>query len=212
MTGSIVLSNIILTNVVNPKPFIQLTTSNAVAFNFNSVTMTGFTSASPACFSSADGFELFVTFTLSLNWYANRRGFLFFLNINMTEIEKLLLKLLEIKEKLADSKAILKHYKIQSDRLTQLKQAKKELQEQIREETDRIEDEFYQEADFEKAKNDELTYKNQIKELSSELKQTMAQVDTSEQLSTYNYNIKGEKVKMQVERVAKVYLNGKEEK
>lgn len=130
----------------------------------------------------------------------------------MTEIEKLLLQLMEIKDKLANSKAILKHYKIQSDLLAQLKQAKKEIQEQINDEKDRIEGEFYNDADFEKAKNDELTYKNEIKEKSGELKQKMAQVDTDEQLSTYNYNIKGEKIKMQVERVAKVYINGKEEK
>ena len=130
----------------------------------------------------------------------------------MTEIEKLLLKLLQIKEKLANAKAVLKHYKIQSDQLSQLKQAKKELQEQINDEKDRIENEYYADADYEKAKNDELTHKNEIKELNGELKVMMAQVDTDQQLSTYSYNIKGEKIKLQVERVAKVYLNGKEER
>ncbi len=37
-------------------------------------------------------------------------------------------------------------------------------------------------------------------------------VDVDKQLSTYEYNIKGEPVKMQVERVVKVYINGREEK
>lgn len=128
------------------------------------------------------------------------------------QIEKLLLQIIEAKDKLTDTKAILKHYKMESDRLTQLKQAKKELQDQINEEKDRIEDEFYSDETYETASNDEKTYKNQIKELTSELKQVMAQVDTDQQMSTYSYNIKGEKIKMQVERVAKVYLNGKEEK
>ena len=40
----------------------------------------------------------------------------------------------------------------------------------------------------------------------------MAQVNKDQDLSTYEYNIKGEPLKMQVERVVRVYINGKEEK
>jgi hypothetical protein len=117
-----------------------------------------------------------------------------------------------LKNKLEDAKAILKHFKIKSERLTQLKRAKKQLGEQIEEEKKSIEDEFLSDSDYETASNDELTLKNQIKEKSSELRETMAKVNTDQLLSTYDYNIKGEALKMQVERVVKVYINGKEEK
>lgn len=133
-------------------------------------------------------------------------------DVKPNQIEKLLQELVDMKEKLGDAKEILKSYKVKSERLSQLQKAKKELIEQINEEKDRIEDEFYEDKDYEQSKNDELTYKNQIKEKNAHLRQVMAQVDTDKQLSTYDYNIKGEKLKMQVERVVKVYINGKEEK
>lgn len=134
------------------------------------------------------------------------------MSVQPNQIEKLLQAIIDSKEKLEDTKAILKHYKLKSDRLTDLMKAKKELAEQVAEEKDRLENEFYQDTDYEKARNDELTYKNQIKEKNAELRQVMAEVDTGQKLSTYDYNIRGAKLKMQVERTVKVYLNGKEEK
>jgi len=140
----------------------------------------------------------------------------FFIQTNMAlkpnQIEKMLQELLAIKEKLEDAKVILRDFKVRSERLTELKKAKKELGEQMDEEKDRIESEFYEDKDYEQSKNDELTYKNQMKEKNSELRQVMAQVNVDQQLSTYEYNIKGEPLKMQVERVVKVYINGREEK
>jgi hypothetical protein len=133
-------------------------------------------------------------------------------DIRPNQIEKLLVELITIKEKLANAKEILKSYKVKSDRLTEFQKAKKELMEQISEEKDRIEDEFYSSKDYETSRNDELTYKNQIREKNAELRELMAKVNTDQQLSTYDYNIKGEPLKVQVERVVKVYINGKEEK
>lgn len=128
------------------------------------------------------------------------------------QIEKTLLELVELKDKMQDAKALLKGYKMQSERLTQLKRAKKELGEQIEDEKKNIEDGFLEDNDYETAKNDELTLKNQIKEKNAELRQTMAQVNKNQDLSTYDYNIKGENMKVQVQRVVKVYINGREEK
>lgn len=134
------------------------------------------------------------------------------MSVQPNQIETLLQALMKKKDKLDDAKAVLKHYKIRSERLTDLMKAKKELSEQIKDEKDRIENEHYEDKDYEQAKNDELTLKNEIKEKSAELRQVMAQVDTDQSVSTYDYNIKGEKVKMQVERNVKVYINGKEER
>ncbi len=132
--------------------------------------------------------------------------------VKPNQIENKLVELMGLKDKLLDSKEMLKSFKIKSDRLKDLQTAYKDLRDQISEEKDKIENEFYEDKDYEKAKNDDLTYKNQIKEKSSELREIMKEVDIDKQLATYDYNIKGEKLKMQVERVVKVYINGREEK
>ncbi|MBN2096409.1 hypothetical protein JW752_03325 [Candidatus Peregrinibacteria bacterium] len=128
------------------------------------------------------------------------------------QIENLLLELVELKEKLQDARAILRGYKVTSDRLTQLKRAKKDLGDQMEEEKKNIEDEFLEDTDYENAHNDELDYKNKIKDKNAELRKLMAEVNKNQDLSTYDYNIKGEPMKVQVQRVVKVFINGKEEK
>jgi len=133
-------------------------------------------------------------------------------DIKPNQIEKMLVELMELKDKLQNSREILRGYKITSEKLTQLKRAKKELNEQLEEEKKNIEDGFLDDKDYETAANDEITLKNQIKEKNAELRQTMTQVNRNQDLSTYDYNIKGGQVKMQVQRVVKVYINGKEQK
>lgn len=126
------------------------------------------------------------------------------------EIEKLLMELSDLKEALQSNRDILKYYKIQSENLHRLKQMQKDLKEQIEEEKQRIEAEFLEDEDYKNAKHDELLKKNEIKEKASELRQIMSKVNTREDLSIYDYNIKGEMLKLQVERSVKVYINGKE--
>ena len=133
-------------------------------------------------------------------------------DVKPNQIENKLVELMGLKDKLLDAREMLKSFKIKSDRLKDLQSAYRDLRDQISEEKDKIENEFYDDKDYEKSKNDELTYKNQIKEKGSELREIMKNVDTDKQLSSYDYNIKGEKLKMQVERVVKVYINGREEK
>ncbi len=132
--------------------------------------------------------------------------------VKPNQIENKLVELMALKNKLLDAKEMLKSFKIKSDRLKDLQTAYKDLRDQISEEKDKIENEFYEDKDYEKAKNDDLTYRNHIKEKGSELREIMKSVDADKLLATYDYNIKGEKLKMQVERVVKVYINGKEEK
>lgn len=128
------------------------------------------------------------------------------------QIEKFLLQLTELQDKLADAKVILRHFKVRSDRLSQLKSAKKDIQAQMEEEKKRIEDEFLEDTDYENAKNEELTLKPKISDKKKEVKELMAQVNPDQQLSTHEYNVKGETMKVQVERVVKWYINGKEQR
>ena len=60
--------------------------------------------------------------------------------------------------------------------------------------------------------NDELTHGNEVREKSAELRKLMATVNTDQNLATYDYNIKGESLTMQVERLVKIYINGREQR
>jgi uncharacterized protein involved in exopolysaccharide biosynthesis len=133
-------------------------------------------------------------------------------DVKSGQIEKNLLELVEMKDKLANARAVLRQFKVRSERLTQLKRAVKDIKDQMEDEKKRIEDEFLEDENYEKAANEELTLKNEIKEKNGELRDLLKEVNKSQDLSTYEYNIKGEPVKLQVERVVKVYLNGREEK
>lgn len=133
-------------------------------------------------------------------------------SVKPNEIEKKLVELSELQDRLENAKAILKHYKIKSERLTQLKQAKKELNQQIDDEKKLIEDEFLEDSDYENARNTELTTKNEIKEKNAELRQVMERANPNDQLATYDYNIKNVPVKLQLERRVTIYINGKEAK
>jgi len=128
------------------------------------------------------------------------------------QIEKALVELAELKEKHANIKAVLKQYRITSDRLKELKKVKRELQEQIEEEKKRIEDEFLEHEDYEEAMNEELELKPKMRDKQREIREAVSSLNPEQQLSTYEYNVKGEPLKIQVERVAKVYINGKEER
>jgi hypothetical protein len=125
------------------------------------------------------------------------------------KISNLLVEIAEKKQKLEDAKIILKSYKIKSDRLDDLKSAAKELREQIKEEKDRIEDEFYEDQDYEQAKNDELTYKNEIKEKTGELSMILHKKYKAPELQTEDHTVNGEMVKLQLQFVPDIYLNGK---
>ncbi|MFN7160184.1 MAG: hypothetical protein ACK4NC_01070 [Candidatus Gracilibacteria bacterium] len=132
--------------------------------------------------------------------------------VSQVTIEKLLSDLLAIREKVADNKAILRHYKVQSEQLAQLKNAYKELKRQIDDEKKRIEEEFFLDVDYEQAKKDELTYSTEVKEKIGELKAVLSQVERTEDLVSLEYNINNEPLKVQLERVMKFYVNGNEQR
>ena len=128
------------------------------------------------------------------------------------QIENMLVELVELKDKLLNSRAILKDFKITSDRLKELKRAKKEISEQLEEEKKHIEEEFLADKDYEQAKQDEQKLKNEIAEKNGVMREILTHENVNQQLATYDYNIKGEELKMQVERVVKIYINGREQK
>jgi len=75
-----------------------------------------------------------------------------------------------------------------------------------------IEERYFEDQDYKDAKENELVHKNKIKEKVAELREIMAKINKNQDVATYDYNIKGEPLKVQVERLVKVYINGKEER
>ncbi len=128
------------------------------------------------------------------------------------KLEKLLLELLKLKEKTADNKALLKNYKIKSDRLTQLLAAKKDLMVQIEEEKNRIEDEMMEDNDYADAKKSEKELKVELKEKNSDIREELSEMKMNTLTASLDYVIEGEPVKLQIEKMIKFFLNGKEQK
>jgi len=128
------------------------------------------------------------------------------------KLERMLLELMKLKEKSKDNKALLKQYKIKSDRLTQLLSAKKDLMAQIEEERNRIEDEMMEDTDFADAKKTEKELKVAIKEKKSDIREELVQMKMNGLTASLDYVIQGEPVKLQLEKFVKFYLNGKEQK
>lgn len=128
------------------------------------------------------------------------------------KLEKMLLELLKLKQQTDDNKAILKSYKIKSDRLTQLTAAKKDLMVQIEEEKNRIEEEMMEDIDYAEAKKSEKELKVQLKEKNADIREELNEMKMNNLTASLDYVIEGEPVKVQIEKFVKFFLNGKEQK
>lgn len=128
------------------------------------------------------------------------------------KLEKLLLELLKLRKKNDDNKALLKSYKIKSDRLTQLTAAKKDIHAQMEEEKNRIEDELLEDNDYAEAKKSDKELRIKIKEQNSDIRMMLDEVNKTTMHAEYDYNLEGEPLKMQMERAVLFFLNGKEQK
>jgi len=127
-------------------------------------------------------------------------------------LDKLLRKLLGLKQKTADNKALLKDYKIKSDRLTQLVSDKKDIMVQIKDEKDRLENEMMEDNDYADAKKTEKELKINAKEVNSDIRQELYSIKMGALTDSLDFVIDGEPIKIQVEKFRKFYLNGKEQK
>lgn len=125
------------------------------------------------------------------------------------QIQEILENIVATKEKIEGNKMVLKGYKIKSDKLDELKRKKKELAEMINEETERIENELYEDSDYEQAKNESLTLKNQLKEQKAILGVAVKQKHSIPGLQSEDILTKGGQYKLQLEFSPNFYLDGK---
>lgn len=126
------------------------------------------------------------------------------------QINKLIKETAEIKEKISDKKIILNHFKITSQKLIELKRAKRGINEQIKEEKDRIESEHYENKDYEEAKNETLTLKKKLFEKVTQLKLAYRNKFRPPALQSEDLHVNGERLSVICEFSTKLYINGKE--
>jgi predicted Zn-dependent protease len=126
------------------------------------------------------------------------------------QIQKIMENIVALNGKIDDSKIILKGYKIKSERLTQLKRARKEMTEQINDEKKNIEDGFLEDKDYEEASNDLLNNKNKLKEATAMLRVAVGKKYNAPGLQTEDHLVSGDQYKLQLQFSPQIYINGKE--
>lgn len=128
------------------------------------------------------------------------------------QISNLIQSLEKIDEEIKGNKAVLKHFKIDSDDLRKIKEQKKILDEAIKEEKERIENIYLEDEDYAEAVKSEKKLKNQRTEKIAELKSLLAKRHASNMQTHFKdelYTPNGQMV-MHLEFKPVAYLNGKE--
>lgn len=129
---------------------------------------------------------------------------------NEQQIQALIEGIMATKEKIESNKIVLKDFKIKSPELDDLKKKQKVLKEAMDAEKERIENVHLEDKDFEQAKNDDLTLRNQLKEKTAMLRVALRNKHKVNSLYTEDHVVNNEQMKLQLEFAAKVYINGKE--
>ncbi len=133
------------------------------------------------------------------------------MTVSNAKLESLLAKLIKEKEKLEDTRALLKGYKIASEHLGELTKAYRDLRDQIKAEKEHLEEALNEDVDYVKGKEDQTLHQEQIKELAAQLRELFATL-SKEDVAKYEYLIEGERQQVQIEKIVKMYVNGKEQK
>jgi len=129
------------------------------------------------------------------------------------QIQNLVESIAKIDEEIKGNKDILKNYKIKSDELTRMSAQKKELQDAINEEKERIENVHAEDPTFAEARADEQRLTNQKKEKIAELKQAMKLKHAGKMANIFKEEVmtaSGGQMLLNLEFAPRVYLNGKE--
>lgn len=126
------------------------------------------------------------------------------------EFDDLYSAITKIKEDIGDRKIIISHYPIKSNKLKELQKAQKGINEQIKEEKERIETEHYENEDYENAKNETLTLKEKLLEKLTQLRLAYRHKFRSPEMQSEDRQVNGERVSLICEFVPKIYANGKE--
>ncbi|PIV90804.1 hypothetical protein COW46_01515 [Candidatus Gracilibacteria bacterium CG17_big_fil_post_rev_8_21_14_2_50_48_13] len=128
------------------------------------------------------------------------------------QLERLLADLVKERERHAVAKERLKEFRIESEALTDLKRAARDIRDQVKAEKQRLEEEFKQDEDFQDSTKEELESRERMRELTHELRELLAEFPMKDDLASFEFNIQGDRQQIQLEKVLKMYINGKEQR
>lgn len=128
------------------------------------------------------------------------------------QLERLLAALVKERERHAVAKERLKEFRVESETLTDLKRAARDIRDQAKAEKQRIEEDFKQDPDFVDTTKEEQESREKMRELTHELRELLAEFPMKDDIASFEFNIQGDRQQIQLEKVLKMYINGKEQR
>lgn len=121
-------------------------------------------------------------------------------------------KLYRAKDDLRDVKNALKHFKVTSELLEELRKAKKDIGAQFNEEKERIEAEFSKDGTYNKLREEKLDKEEQIALAKQDLRKSLEKETIANGMAEIEVEVDGMPVKLQTQVRVELYFNGVEEK
>lgn len=128
------------------------------------------------------------------------------------KLETLIAELMKQRERYAVAKERLKEFRIESETLTDLKRAARDIRDQAKAEKQRIEAEIKEDEEFQDADKEERESRERQREIIHELRELLAEFPMKDDMASFEFNIQGDRQQIQLEKVLRMYINGKEQK
>ncbi|MDP2691994.1 MAG: hypothetical protein Q8O95_06365 [bacterium] len=121
-------------------------------------------------------------------------------------------KFFRAKDELKDIKNALKAYKVSSEKMEELKKARKEFTQQITDEKDRIEAEFQKDKIYNELREKVLDQEEKIAVAKQDLRIILKEKAMENEFVEIKFEVNGQPFKLQTQAKVAIYFNGKEEK
>lgn len=121
-------------------------------------------------------------------------------------------RMFRAKDELKDIKNALKAYKVTSEKMEELKKARKEFTQQINEEKDRVEAEFQKDKTYNELREKVLDQEEKIAVSKQDLRVILRDEAMKNEFFELQFEVNGIPFKLQSQAKVAIYFNGKEEK
>lgn len=121
-------------------------------------------------------------------------------------------RMFRAKDDLKEIKNALKAYKVTSEKMEELKKARKEFTQQINEEKDRIEAEFQKDKTYNELREKVLDAEEKIAVAKQDLRTVLRDEALKQDFVEIQFEVNGIPFKLQSQAKVAIYFNGKEEK
>ncbi|MDP3975814.1 MAG: hypothetical protein Q8P95_02760 [bacterium] len=126
--------------------------------------------------------------------------------------QALVQKLFDAKDQLRETKGALRAYKVTSEKMEELKKARKEFSDQINEEKEKVEAEFQKDPAYIKLREEALDAQEKIALAKQDLRVVLKEQAMKEGFVEIQVEVNGMPVKLQSQAKVALYFNGKDEK